>query len=89
MPLWDILNFEWQHYGPWKLLFGGVPASLLYLVLDLGRNLAVEFLCGQFTLYLLRPTTSRDRKRRVLRVVNAVEKMSVSLAFHVHNSLEC
>jgi hypothetical protein len=41
--LWEVLQYEWKHFGPMQLIFAGVPASFLYHLAIFYRHKAIDF----------------------------------------------
>lgn len=58
----ETIKIEWKHFGSWQFLFGGAPASLLYLALDVSQAYVINSIYNIFMRYLSR--TVRSEKRR-------------------------
>ena len=75
MPVLDILQTEWEHLGPLQFLLGGAPASLAYLVLDLGRHYLIRSLYNGFTRRVVWNVSSRKRRHQIRWIMDVVENM--------------
>ncbi|MCJ1464363.1 hypothetical protein MMC07_002976 [Pseudocyphellaria aurata] len=88
VPVVEILKIDWKHLGPSQFLFGGTPASLAFLILDLGRNYLIRSLYNGFTRRVIWKVRSRKRRHQIRWIMDITENILKGVAFAIIAPLE-